>query len=278
MTEMSQFWVFTLNNPESDPVLEDYAYLVYQIEQETTVHVQGYVVFNSRKRFTTVKRMLPTAHLERRRGTHLEAKAYCMKTETRIDGPYEFGDDTPFISTNQGKRSDLSDIKILLDSGATLAVVADTHFASFLRYEKGFRSYMLLKSVKRTQPPVVQVYWGETNLGKSRRALWLATQRGAFYMKMKSDNWDGYMGEPTVIINDFYGWLPYDEMLRLLDRYAHQVNCKFGTINFNSPFIIFTSNKHPSQWYDNTKCPYEPLARRLTLVSCMTNPWDETMG
>lgn len=275
----SQFWLFTINNPQED-VYIDCDYMIYQVEQgaEGTVHLQGYVCFAIRKKFNYVKRLIPHAHWEARKGTHAQAKAYCSKQDTRIDGPNEFGDDSKFISTNQGKRTDLNEVKLLIDQGCTLQVIAEQHFGAFLRYERGFRSYMLMRSIKRADPPEVLVYWGDTGLGKSRRALHVASQRGSYYCKMKSDWWDNYMTENAVIINDFYGWLAYDEMLRLLDRYPHMVQCKGGYLNFNSPLIIITSNKHPSLWYNAEKCPYEPLARRLTLVSCMTNPWDESMA
>lgn len=29
-----------------------------------------------------------------------------------------------------------------------------------------------------------------------------------------------------MVIDDFYGWIPYDEMLRVMDRYPHKVPIK----------------------------------------------------
>lgn len=34
----------------------------------------------------------------------------------------------------------------------------------------------------------------------------------------------GYVGQPTVVFDDFYSWFPYDFILRLLDRYPLVVN------------------------------------------------------
>nr|AKV62283.1 putative replication initiation protein [Fiddler Crab associated circular virus] len=34
-----------------------------------------------------------------------------------------------------------------------------------------------------------------------------------------------------------------------MDRYGHQVHTKGGFVNFKPRYIIFTSNKEPSQWY-----------------------------
>ena len=66
---------------------------------------------------------------------------------------------------------------------------------------------------------------GWTLLLKSRRAYYEAIEefgaRGV-YFKMRDSGaqswWDEYEGQPCVIINDFYGWIRYDDLLRLLDR------------------------------------------------------------
>ena len=63
--------------------------------------------------------------------------------------------------------------------------------------------------------------------------------------------------------DEFYGWLPYCEMLRLLDRYPCQVQIKCGSLNFAPREIIILSNKAPEDWYDKTKCAWEPLERRI---------------
>ena len=72
-----------------------------------------------------------------------------------------------------------------------------------------------------------------------------------------------------VIIDEFYGWLPYCEMLRLLDRYPCQVETKGGSVNFAPKEIIVLSNKPPEEWYDHAKCPWEPLERRIENIGLM---------
>lgn len=91
---------------------EEIRYIVYQVEQcpETgKLHIQGYVEFP--KKITMKKAQsilqLKTAHLEKRRGTRDEARIYCMKEESRRQGPYEFGD---WLAGGQGARTDLHKI------------------------------------------------------------------------------------------------------------------------------------------------------------------------
>jgi len=61
--------------------------------------------------------------------------------------------------------------------------------------------------------------------------------------------WDGYEGQHTVIIDEFYSWLRYDFFLRLTDRYPLQVETKGGVVQFVSHRIVFTSNTPPTAWY-----------------------------
>lgn len=89
----SRHWCFTINNwtAEHDDALRALGstatYLVYGYEtgQQGTPHIQGYVVFPVRKRFSAAKAALPgNPHVEVRRGTPKQAADYCKK-----DGVYQ---------------------------------------------------------------------------------------------------------------------------------------------------------------------------------------------
>ena len=87
---LNRNWIFTINNPESNEI--DFAaarYAVWQREkgENGTEHLQGYVVFSNSVSRAYVSAIMPRAYLEIRRGSHEQAKAYCTKSDTRIDGP-----------------------------------------------------------------------------------------------------------------------------------------------------------------------------------------------
>ena len=52
-----------------------------------------------------------------------------------------------------------------------------------------------------------------------------------------------------MVIDDFYGWIRLDEMLRILDRYPHRVEVKGGMVQFLAEKIYITSNVEPKDWY-----------------------------
>jgi len=113
-------------------------YLVLQLEEcpETgSLHYQGWIELNTKTRRTRVKEILKAnhAHLEKRRGTREQARDYCMKEESRVDGPWEYG--AWSASPGRGKRTDLDDfVSFLKLPETTTEQVYEQHSAMILRY------------------------------------------------------------------------------------------------------------------------------------------------
>lgn len=272
----SRFWLFTLNNPDGlydSDLAEGIAdgwlrYYIFQEEQggEGTDHLQGYVEFRIQQRLSFVRRIIPAAHWERRRGSQAEAIDYCSKVDTRISGPYSGGQP----SRGQGSRTDLQELKTELDRGTSLREVSDMYFGNFLRYSRGIREYMLLHRSRRDWKTVVVLYYGPTNTGKSStcRALYPDA-----YWKPRGNWWDGYDGHEVVIIDEYYGWLPFDTLLRLTDRYPMLVETKGGTVEFLARKIVITTNSRPDRWYQRGN--FAALARRIEKWCVFETPFAE---
>lgn len=265
--QSSRNWVFTLNNPDEfvpEVALKDiFKFLIYQVEkgENGTIHQQGYICFKVSQRITKLKKLIPRAHWEIRKGTHEQAVAYCSKAETRVSGPHSFGD-----APAQGKRTDLDAVKETIDAGGCLMDIADNHFTSFVKYERGIKSYMTMKAPKRETKSKVYVLWGPTGTGKS---FWCESEApNAYWYYPQKDGkwWDGYEGQEDVIIDEFYGGIMWSIFLRLLDRYPMNVEHKGASVNFNPKRIFITSNKHPRDWYPGKDGLYETLERRLDCI------------
>lgn len=255
-------WCFTLNNPAADDVpraWDGVRYCVWQKEQgeNGTPHLQGYLVLTQKKTLSYVKLLCPAAHWEIRRGTHKQAKAYCTKEESRKDGPWEFGDEPV-----QGKRTDLIEICEKVKAGTSTATIAEEHSDTFVRYHRGILCLQFTLSRPRNFKTEVTVIYGATGVGKSK---WAFDKFGEeAYWKLPNNKWwDGYTGQDVCIIDEFYGWLSWTEILRLCDRYPCGVESKGGVLQFRSKKLIFLSNDHPIRWYSNPRCQYPTLARRI---------------
>lgn len=124
--------------------------------------------------------------------------------------------------------------------------VADDNFEHWCRYEKSFSKYAFMKQPKRNFKTSIHYYVGPSGTGKSRLANELTQEP---YYKNTGKWWDGYDGTSDIIIDDFTGNIPFTELLRLSDRYPHQVETKGGMINFAPKHIYITSNYHLTKLY-----------------------------
>lgn len=270
-TTQSRAWVFTLNNHSSVDVPNTFEgkYCIWQEEQGEagTKHLQGYIVWNTPKRLSAIKKYAPTAHWEVRRGTHDQAKAYCSKEETRLSGPFTYGEEP----LGSGTRSDLISLKRSIDEGKSQLELFEDHFEPMLKYHKGIALYRSLKVPPRTEKTKVIVLFGPTGTGKSYHAHTQFPNAASVSPPTESKGpiwFDGYDGNFATIIDEFYGWIRHDTMLRLCDAYAYRAPIKGGFVNFCSKYLIITSNQPPSGWYDFSKLPdsYRPLERRIDLI------------
>lgn len=241
-------WVFTLNNPHetiSERKFTGCTYLVSQLERGAsgTLHYQGYVEFKEKKTINDLKRYLPGAHFEPRRGSQQQAIDYCKKASTRTGEAYEWGN-----PKKQGKRTDLEEIRQRIIEGWSNKDVADGYFGSWCRYNRSFMVYKNLIQPVRTWKPEVFLLYGPPGTGKSRYAL-ESGPADQQYWKQRSIWWDLYEAHETVVLDDYYGWLPWDVLLRILDRYPLLVETKGGQVQFLPKKIYITSNSKPEEWY-----------------------------
>ena len=149
-------WVFTINNPSEDNLPEklkanNAVYCVWQKERgdNNTPHLQGYVIFKSPRKFSSVRLYLAcNPHWEPRRGSHSQAKEYCIKEDTRIAGPWSFGEEP----SGQGRRNDLVSLKRALDDGLSEREICDDDdlFPVWCRYFKSVERYKRLHTTRRS--------------------------------------------------------------------------------------------------------------------------------
>lgn len=133
-------------------------------------------------------------------------------------------------------------------------------------------SYRTLRSIAADHDkPVgrvrtVEVYWGPTGTGKSRRA-WAEAGMDAYCKDPRSKFWCGYQGEDHVIIDEFRGGIDIAHLLRWFDRYPVRVEIKGSSVPLVASRIWITSNIPPEAWYhDIDSATIAALLRRLSVV------------
>nr|WET17299.1 replication associated protein [Banana bunchy top virus associated alphasatellite 5] len=89
-------WVFTRNFSGDPPILKfagETQYACWQHEKKNHDHLQGVIQLKKKLRMNAVKTLIGgNPHLEAMRGTIDEAIRYVTKEETRVAGPWEFGE------------------------------------------------------------------------------------------------------------------------------------------------------------------------------------------
>jgi len=127
---MHKNWLITHNNPKVN--LQDYLeawakpadYVNGQLEKGTegTVHIQAYISLPRSQRLSWLKKRDPQGHfspVKRDNG----ASSYCLKEETRIEGPLEYGTKP----VNRSSRTDWDKIRDLAKSGKLEDIPADIY-------------------------------------------------------------------------------------------------------------------------------------------------------
>jgi len=275
-TGQYRWFFFTINNPSKEhqdsalfwPALQEIfgsvSGGVYQVERAPstkTLHLQGVFHLESKCRVATARNKMRSRALGGWIAPCIDpAKAvkYCSKNDTRIAGPFFFGDVTADGTLpTQGKRTDLLMVAQRVDSGASLLDVATAHPSSFIKYHHGITAYLALVSNKKERDFKTQVHWyhGAAGTGKTRRATWEAREEGdVYYLSLSKDAhvqwWKDYTGQVSVIIDDYDGSIAITEFFKMCDRYPYKVRTEQNIwVNFTSKHIYITSNQHPTLIY-----------------------------
>lgn len=249
----------------------DIKYAIWQRERGVAnglEHLQGYVEFIRPVRIVGAKSILGSDryHLEKRQGTREQAIQYCEKLSTRVCDPEEIHPENR--GRAQGSRSDIHVVgDIIRAEGLSCLDIAERFPGHFIRYHRGIeRLIEILRPVVSRSPPRVTIIWGRTGVGKSCEAhkicpdaFWLTRpQNGAEYIL-------GYESEKNIVIDEFYSWLKYDFLLRLLDCHPLTVNTQGSRKKWCAERIVFTSNQNPREWYPGIS-DQSALWRRIDTV------------
>jgi len=256
-------FVFTCNNwtAESVKILVDKIeplsrYIVYgkELGKKGTPHLQGYCQLKEQTGRPAIKKILTGFWFAKSNGTAAQASNYCKKD----DDYYEYGQ-----MKRAGKRTDIDDLYHMAAANKSDIEIGEYNPSGYLRYHRAIDRVRLnyMRSNKKFEPVKVTVLWGEAGKGKSRKAYEIDPNLYHF-THMEGPIWfDGYRGEKTILINDFYGNIRYSYLLELLDGYKFNIPVKGGFTWKMWNHVIITSNKHPQFWYKKGFTP--ALKRRI---------------
>ena len=225
-------------------------------------HHQGWAYFkNQKSSYKEVATLLGVSHVEGMRGSLSQNDDYCSK-----EGAMKHFGTRP----TPGERLDLEDIKQRIMEGESVDELTMWNPELFHQYGRTLSKIeqIQLRKKFRTWMTVGKWYYGPTGTGKSHTAFEDFTPEDCYVKNLSDDWWDGYVGQPRVILNDFRGQIKYEELLCLVDKWPHTVKQRNREpVPFLARELIVTSSLHPALLYESLKKEdsIDQLLRRFVL-------------
>lgn len=182
-----------------------------------------------------------------------KVRNYVTKNKGRIGKIYKFG-----IIEHQGCRNDIYNVKQDIMNGVfkTYRQVEASYPSITCKFDKYLRNFFVEHNQKNLigEFPEIEIYYGTTGTGKS---MWVNQEYpNAYHVKIPENPsltfwWSGYDSQNEIVFEDFNCQVIYRELLQILDGYTYKVKIGVGLmVPLKSKKIIFTTHKHPKEWYE----------------------------
>lgn len=225
-------------------------------EESGKEHWQFCVCFEKKVRLKTVKTRLGNAiHAELSKSD--AANEYVWKDETSLGRRWEWG----MLPMRRNEKRDWDQVWDAAVSGDMTRIPAQVRVCHYNALRRIGMDNMKAEGIEKQ----IDVFWGPTGSGKSKRA-WEEAGLDAYPKAPTTKFWDGYQGQEHVVIDEFFGQIEISHMLRWLDRYPVLVETKGSGTALKAKKIWITSNLHPSEWYRTApEVQVAALLRRLNI-------------
>ena len=250
--------------------LTNFKYSAFQIEKggnSELTHIQGMIIFKNPVHWSTFCRLFPLADFSPIRGSNTQARQYCTKEETRIDGYYELGE-----FTEERSRTDIREFMSLIDAGGTdtdLMTLFPSLYVQNMKKISDLRSVKKYDLCRRSYRDVeVTFIYGSGGLGKSTYVDNLYGFEDTFFV----DTYDNsaftyYSTQDVLVLDEFAGQFSIQTMNKFLDRRPLQLR-GLGSLKwacYTKVYII--SNLSLSQLYkteqESSPEVYKAFLRRI---------------
>lgn len=210
------------------------------------------------------------------RGSFSENEAYCSKESTLT----KVGDEP-----SQGERGDIKEIaQAILSGEKTSDDICVSNPELHRQYGRTLDRLEIISLRKQFRTEMTKGIWytGPTGSGKSHKAF--TETHGEYgpynpdthYVKnLHEEWWDGYRGQPVVILNEFRGQVRFSELLDLVDKWPKMVKWRGReSVPFLAKYVIVTSSVCPRDVYYNLSSDesWAQFERRFDVIELPERP------
>lgn len=269
---------------------------VGQLEQGSHTdyrHWQLFVQFPSRKRWSTIRRMIEVkngihmGYCRPRQGSVDQCVEYCSKSSTRVEGPYRHGEIK--LYDQAGKRSDLQAIHDLIRSGERTMhdVMLDPELSTRVaRYTTYLEKLQVEVDMERARGQLRQVktlyMWGPAGSGKSQW-VWDSYGGDAYRVTDYKHPWDSYRGQSVIVLEEYSPnasngerhCLLLEDLLSVLDRYPFELSSRYHNGWAAWDTVIILSNMPLSDQYPGLDPRQRSALNRRMGVVFEKRTWDD---
>ena len=228
---------------------------------EETPHTHIFIAFSSAVRFSTLKNLFHSAHIERANGTSQDNRDYIAKDgkwkdtdkgETIIDGSFEEWGDMP-LERRGGWNVEVA-IHERIQDGATNAEI----LLEFPDYLRGMRDVEFVRQTLKNEEyrnkwrDIETVYiWGNTGTGKTRSVMDGFGYSNVYAVNNYKHPFDLYFGENVMLFDEFNSQFRIQDMNNYLDGYPIPLPARYNNKQACYEKVFIISNLDLREQYKN---------------------------
>jgi RNA helicase. len=231
-----------------------------------TPHLQGFVHFENAKTMSAIHKIAGWKRTALKPSLKpLSAIDYCKKgeqshaewEESGIDGPH-YGKNAVIFERGaykQGRRTELEAVYKQVKDGVSVDEIAWDNPDIYERAHKSLTKLEDIRLRKLRRSEMTEGIWifGGTGCGKSEYAFNTYDDGMSYSYPYDNGWWDGYKCQSTIIIDEFRGQIPFNEILRMVDKHPNYYVRRRNRepMPFISKKVIITSALHPCEVFKN---------------------------
>ncbi len=296
-------WQLTINNPAEHGITRDtligllqtlgnraYFCLCDECGENGTYHFHVFIFRPSALKFSQLKQLFPTAHIERCIGSCQENRAYVLKDGDKYNkdenGFYEyitskgqtkkgqnfgnFFENTELPDEKAASKNNASRVVEMIQIGATDEEIVEQVPSTYRDLDKiqRLRSTYRDKHFRSTWRDLEITYiFGKTGSGKTRGVMEQYGYENVYRVTDYSHPFDTYEGQDVIIFEEFRSNIKCGDMLNYLDGYPLLLPSRYYNRQACYTKVYLISNWSPNLQYNSMRDEdKEAFFRRMTKI------------